>query len=351
MQFVPSPHLLVTSQFGNQLEATTRGLEVAGHWTPSRPGASTAATRRSMSPTAGGGQPGSVRPRPNDGSATPGQWQLRRRVHRPLAPRWTSRSSTSAGSSSSTVDAYTRADVSAEWRVTRRLSAMAIGQNLFDAAHAEVRRRRLCSVDAGAAQRASACDGRSMMSVLRLRVAPRPARSLALAASSWPRRGPLPPARDVASDVAVKAAFLLQLREVRRVAGTASGASIVVCVVGDEAIARRSPRRSGDRTSAATAGRLGGSDSATWRGLPPAVHRGREIRESAGAIERDQEAAPVLTVSDGKGFARPAASSSSTSKAGGCGSPSTSTRSEQFGTESELTAARARQDCPGVPVQ
>ena len=35
------------------------------------------------------------------------------------------------------VDAYTRADVTAEWRFTSRLSAMAIGQNLFDAAHAE----------------------------------------------------------------------------------------------------------------------------------------------------------------------------------------------------------------------
>ncbi len=35
------------------------------------------------------------------------------------------------------MDAYTRADISAEWRFTTRLSAMAIGQNLFDAAHAE----------------------------------------------------------------------------------------------------------------------------------------------------------------------------------------------------------------------
>ncbi len=35
------------------------------------------------------------------------------------------------------MEAYTRADVSAEWRFTSRLSAMAIGQNLFDAAHAE----------------------------------------------------------------------------------------------------------------------------------------------------------------------------------------------------------------------
>jgi outer membrane receptor protein involved in Fe transport len=35
------------------------------------------------------------------------------------------------------VDAYTRADVSAEWRFTNRLSVMAIGQNLLDDAHPE----------------------------------------------------------------------------------------------------------------------------------------------------------------------------------------------------------------------
>jgi outer membrane receptor protein involved in Fe transport len=35
------------------------------------------------------------------------------------------------------VNAYTRADFNAEWRFTNRLSVMAIGQNLFDAAHAE----------------------------------------------------------------------------------------------------------------------------------------------------------------------------------------------------------------------
>jgi outer membrane receptor protein involved in Fe transport len=35
------------------------------------------------------------------------------------------------------VDAYTRADINAEWRLTKYLSAMAIGQNLFDAGHTE----------------------------------------------------------------------------------------------------------------------------------------------------------------------------------------------------------------------
>jgi outer membrane receptor protein involved in Fe transport len=35
------------------------------------------------------------------------------------------------------VVAYTRADVSAEWRFTSDLSVMAIGQNILDAAHRE----------------------------------------------------------------------------------------------------------------------------------------------------------------------------------------------------------------------
>ena len=35
------------------------------------------------------------------------------------------------------VDGYTRADVSVEWRFSRRLAVMAIGQNLLDAAHGE----------------------------------------------------------------------------------------------------------------------------------------------------------------------------------------------------------------------
>jgi outer membrane receptor protein involved in Fe transport len=35
------------------------------------------------------------------------------------------------------VDGYTRADVTAEWRVNRQLSIMATGQNLLDPAHPE----------------------------------------------------------------------------------------------------------------------------------------------------------------------------------------------------------------------
>ena len=137
VRFVPSPQLLVVSQFGNQLEATTRGLEVAGHWapvpawrldgsytafhlTPHRPAAS-------LDPSAAS----------DDGSATKGQWQLRS-VLFPGSRATVSIALFHVGALEQLqVAAYTRADISAEWRFNRSLSAMAIGQNLFDAAHAE----------------------------------------------------------------------------------------------------------------------------------------------------------------------------------------------------------------------
>ena len=34
VQFVPAPQIAVTTHFGNQLSATTRGLEVAAQWAP-----------------------------------------------------------------------------------------------------------------------------------------------------------------------------------------------------------------------------------------------------------------------------------------------------------------------------
>ena len=137
VQFVPSPQILVTSQFGNQLEATTRGLEVAGHWTPVpawRLDGSYTAFHVTPQLAAASQDPAAAS---EDGSAPRTQWQVR--------------SAFSPGTRATLnvaifhvgpleqfqVDAYTRADVSAEWRFTSRLSAMAIGQNLFDAAHAE----------------------------------------------------------------------------------------------------------------------------------------------------------------------------------------------------------------------
>ena len=137
VQFVPSPQILVTSQFGNQLEATTRGLEVAAHWTPvpawRLDGSYTAfhltphLAAASQDPTAA----------TEDGSAPRRQWQVRSAFSPTPRATFDVAIFHVGPLEQLQVDAYTRADVTAEWRFTSRLSAMAIGQNLFDAAHAE----------------------------------------------------------------------------------------------------------------------------------------------------------------------------------------------------------------------
>ena len=72
-----------------------------------------------------------------DGSAPGRQWQVRSAFS--PAPRVTLNAAILhvGPLDQFQVAVYTRADVSAEWRFTNRLSAMAIGQNLFDGAHAE----------------------------------------------------------------------------------------------------------------------------------------------------------------------------------------------------------------------
>ena len=162
VQFVPSPRILVTSQFGNQLEATTRGLEVAGHWTPAPAwrldGSYTAfhvtpqLAAASQDPTAA----------VSDGSAPRAQWRLAS-VFSPAARATVNVAIFHVGPLEQLqVAAYTRADISAEWRFTSQLSLTAIGQNLLNAAHTEFagnaglwcRRRRFRGA------RACGCDGR-----------------------------------------------------------------------------------------------------------------------------------------------------------------------------------------------
>jgi iron complex outermembrane receptor protein len=137
VQFVPSPQILVISHVGNQLAATTRGLEVAGHWAPVRAwrfdGSYTAfhvdpqLAATSLDPTAAS----------TDGSAPRAQWQVRT-VFSPGTRASLDVAFFHVGPIEQLpVAAYTRADISAEWRFSSRLSAMAIGQNLLDAAHAE----------------------------------------------------------------------------------------------------------------------------------------------------------------------------------------------------------------------
>jgi iron complex outermembrane receptor protein len=136
-QLVPSPHILVTSPFSNQLKATTRGLEIAGQWTPGPvwrlDGSYTAfhitpqLAASSHDPAAGS----------EDGNAPRRQWQFRSafspgtRATLNLAFFHVSRLERLH------VDPYTRVDINAEWRFNTRLSGMAIAENLFDVAHPE----------------------------------------------------------------------------------------------------------------------------------------------------------------------------------------------------------------------
>jgi iron complex outermembrane receptor protein len=137
VQFVPSPRILVTTQGGNQLAATTRGLEVAGHWAPVpawRLDGSYTAFHLTPRLAAASQDPVAA---VTDGSAPRTQWQLRS-AFSPVTRAMLNLAIFHVGPLEQLqVNAYTRADISAEWRFTSRLSVMATGQNLFDAAHAE----------------------------------------------------------------------------------------------------------------------------------------------------------------------------------------------------------------------
>jgi iron complex outermembrane receptor protein len=137
VQFVPSPQILVTSQVGNQLQATTRGLEIEGQWAPLHAlrfdGSYTAfhvaphLSATSQDPTAATA----------DGNAPRTQWQLRATFSPVTRATFNAAMFHVGRLEQLQVSAYTRADVSAEWRFTSGLSVMATGQNLFDATHAE----------------------------------------------------------------------------------------------------------------------------------------------------------------------------------------------------------------------
>jgi len=137
VQFVPSPQILVTSQFGNLLAATTRGLEVAGQWTPVPAwhlGGSYTAFHVTPRLAATSHDPVAAT---DEGSAPRSQWQARSSFS-PVTRATLNVSIFHVGPIEQLqVDAYTRTDINVEWRFTRHFSATVIGQNLFDAAHAE----------------------------------------------------------------------------------------------------------------------------------------------------------------------------------------------------------------------
>jgi iron complex outermembrane receptor protein len=133
----PYPRILLPVEFDNKLDAQTKGLEVSGQWTPlpgwRLDGAYTAfRVTPKIDPTSRDANAAK-----DDGSTPESQWRLR--------------SSMSLGTRGTldvnlfrvgklkvfNVPAYTRADVNVEWQLTSRLSAMVIGQNLFDKSHPE----------------------------------------------------------------------------------------------------------------------------------------------------------------------------------------------------------------------
>ena len=133
---VPSPRVLVINTVGNQLEATTRGLEVAANWMATsfwRLDGNYSAF--AITPTAVGSLDAGAAT--FDASAPRHKWHIRSMLS--MFTRATLNVSAYHASPlvALRVPAWTRLDVNAEWRFTPQVSVMVIGQNLLDDAHAE----------------------------------------------------------------------------------------------------------------------------------------------------------------------------------------------------------------------
>jgi iron complex outermembrane receptor protein len=135
-EVAPVPHVSEVVQFGNLLQADTRGLEVASHWSPIAAWQLDGSyTFFRLFPHPGTSlDPASAA---YDGNAPRHQWQLHSGF--PIGRRgMLDAMLLHVGPLEQTgISAYTRADVRAEWRLTERLSAIAVGQNLLDASHSE----------------------------------------------------------------------------------------------------------------------------------------------------------------------------------------------------------------------
>jgi iron complex outermembrane receptor protein len=130
----PFPHLAVAAVHTNEMSASTRGVEFTGWWSPVpvwRLQGSVSGFKAYSTGTIGDAVVA-------EENSTPGaQWQLRS-SYSPV-----SRASLDVGLfhvgaiDAIDIPAYTRADISGEWRFSNRLSARLTGQNLFDRSHQE----------------------------------------------------------------------------------------------------------------------------------------------------------------------------------------------------------------------
>jgi hypothetical protein len=110
-------------------------------------------------------------------------------------------------------------------------------------------------------------------------------------------------ASQTAPDVAVKAAFLFNFAKFTEWPALSSGASIVMCVVGDDRVgATLADTVRGQSIGGHAFDVRRSQDSAAWATCQLLYVADADIKRSIGGLAAIK-ALPVLTVSDGKGFA------------------------------------------------
>lgn len=138
LEQLPAPaHLFIPVQFGNLLEATASGVEVALHWAPARwlrldGGYSTFHLSPHLSAASRDATAASF-----DGNAPGAQWQARSVFSLARGVELDAMLFHTGALPNLRVAAYTRADVRLQVPVTRGLFLSIAGQNLFDPEHAE----------------------------------------------------------------------------------------------------------------------------------------------------------------------------------------------------------------------
>jgi iron complex outermembrane receptor protein len=137
VEFVPSPRIRVNARVGNLLEATTRGFEAEGHWTPIpnwHLAGSYTAFDVQPTPSLESRDPLAIL---EDGRAARSQWHVRSSLTPSTRTTLDINVFNAGRLEQSQVDGYTRVDLTAAWRFSTSISLMAIGQNLFNATHTE----------------------------------------------------------------------------------------------------------------------------------------------------------------------------------------------------------------------
>jgi hypothetical protein len=115
---------------------------------------------------------------------------------------------------------------------------------------------------------------------------------------------PIAAAVDVAPDVAVKAAFLYNFAKFAEWPALAAGAPLVICVVGDDRLAAAMVETVRGQVLGGHALEVAQSrEPAQWRSCHLLFIADAEVRHAAAGLEA-LKSLPVLTISDGKDFAR-----------------------------------------------